>query len=68
MAAEMPEMQDTIRAAAIAYRYGMKVDTYIQWNIMDVDALKSDIGIIKSQANRTGRPHIHGAVWFRKPS
>lgn len=34
MAAEMPEMQDTIRAAAIAHRYGMKVDTYIQWNTM----------------------------------
>jgi hypothetical protein len=34
MAAEMPEMQDTIRTAAIAHRYGMKVDTYIQWNTM----------------------------------
>ena len=34
MAAEMPEMQDTVRAAAIAHRYGMKVDTYIQWNTM----------------------------------
>lgn len=34
MAAEMPEMQDTIRAAAIAHRYGMKVDTYIQWDTM----------------------------------
>jgi hypothetical protein len=34
MAAEMPEMQDTIRAASIAHRYGMKVDTYIQWNTM----------------------------------
>ncbi|MGH9401736.1 MAG: hypothetical protein ACRD2P_06480, partial [Terriglobia bacterium] len=34
MAAEMPEMEDTRRAAAIAHRYGMKVDTYIQWNTM----------------------------------
>ncbi len=34
MAAEMPEMQDTIRTAAIAHRYGMKIDTYIQWNTM----------------------------------
>jgi len=34
MAAEMPEMQDTLRAAAIARRYGMKVDTYVQWNTM----------------------------------
>jgi hypothetical protein len=34
MAAEMPEMEDTKRAAAIAHRYGMKVDTYIQWNTL----------------------------------
>lgn len=32
MAAEMPGMEETKRAAAIAHRYGMKVDTYIQWN------------------------------------
>ncbi|MGH9446206.1 MAG: hypothetical protein ACRD3O_10815, partial [Terriglobia bacterium] len=30
MAAEMPEMEDAKRAAAIAHDYGMKVDTYIQ--------------------------------------
>jgi hypothetical protein len=34
MAAEMREMQDTIRAAAIAHRYGMKIDTYVQWDTM----------------------------------
>ena len=34
MAAEMPEMQDTIRSAAIAHRSGMKIDTYIQWDTM----------------------------------
>jgi hypothetical protein len=34
MAAEMPEMQQTRRTAEIAHRYGMKVDTYIQWNTM----------------------------------
>lgn len=34
MAAEMPEMQDAKRAAAIAHRYGLKVDTYIQWNTL----------------------------------
>lgn len=34
MAAEMPEMQETVRVAAMAHRYGMKVDTYIQWNTM----------------------------------
>lgn len=34
MAAEMPEMEDARHAAAIAHRYGMKVDTYIQWDTM----------------------------------
>jgi hypothetical protein len=34
MAAEKPEMEDARRAAAIAHRYGMKVDSYIQWNTM----------------------------------
>jgi hypothetical protein len=34
MAAEKPEMEDARRTAAIAHRYGMKVDSYIQWNTM----------------------------------
>lgn len=34
MVAEMPEMEDTKRAAEIAHRYGMKIDTYIQWGTM----------------------------------
>ncbi len=34
MAAEKPEMEDARRAAGIAHRYGMKVDSYIQWNTM----------------------------------
>ncbi|WP_197414116.1 beta-galactosidase [Terracidiphilus gabretensis] len=34
MAAEMQEMQDTVRAAVLAHRYQMKVDTYIQWDTM----------------------------------
>jgi len=34
MAAEMDQMQDTVRAAAVAHRYQMKVDTYIQWDTM----------------------------------
>ena len=34
MAAEMPEMEETKRAAEIAHRYGLKVDTYLQWNTM----------------------------------
>ncbi len=38
MAAEMPEMLETKRAAEIAHRYGMKVDTYLQWNTMMYEA------------------------------
>ena len=34
MVAEKPEMEDTIRTAALAHRHGMKVDTYVQWNTM----------------------------------
>lgn len=34
MAAEKTEMEETRRAAGIAHQYGMKVDTYVQWNTM----------------------------------
>jgi hypothetical protein len=34
MVAERPEMEDTIRVAAMVHRYQMKVDTYIQWDTM----------------------------------
>jgi len=32
MAAEKPEMEDTVQVAAIVHRLGMKIDTYIQWD------------------------------------
>lgn len=34
MVAEKPEMEDTIRTAAIVHRLGMKTDTYVQWDTM----------------------------------
>jgi hypothetical protein len=34
MAAEKPEMEDAKRVAAVAHRYGLKVDSYVQWNTM----------------------------------
>ncbi|HEX5412743.1 MAG TPA: alpha-amylase family protein [Terriglobia bacterium] len=34
MSAEMPEMLETKRTAEIVHRYGMKIDTYLQWNTM----------------------------------
>lgn len=38
MAAEMPEMLETKRAAEFAHRLGMRVDTYLQWNTMMYEA------------------------------
>lgn len=38
MLAEKPEMEDTRKAAAMAHRLGLKVDTYIQWNTMMYEA------------------------------
>jgi len=34
MAHERSEMQDAKRLAAIAHRYGLRVDSYIQWSTM----------------------------------
>ncbi len=34
MAAEKPEMEDTVRTAAIVHHLGMKIDTYVQWDTM----------------------------------
>ena len=34
MTAEQPEMEDAIRTAAIVHRYGMKVDSYVQWDAL----------------------------------
>jgi hypothetical protein len=34
MVAEKPEMEDTVRTAAMVHRLGMKIDTYVQWGTM----------------------------------
>ena len=34
MVAEKPDMEATIRTAAIVHRLGMKIDTYVQWDTM----------------------------------
>ena len=39
MSAEKPEMEDTVRVAAIVHRLGMKIDTYIQWESMMYETL-----------------------------
>jgi len=58
MAAEMPEMQDTVRAAAFCHSLGMKVDTYIQWNTMMYETFFAEEPRAKDwvQRDSTGRP------------
>lgn len=58
MAAEMPEMEDTKRAAAIAHRYGMRVDTYIQWDTMMYETFFAEEPRAKGwvQCDALGRP------------
>ena len=58
MAAEMPEMRDTVRVAAIAHRLGMKVDTYIQWNTLMYETFFAEVPRAKDwvQRDSAGRP------------
>ncbi len=58
MAAEMPEMQDSIRAAAFAHSLGMKVDTYIQWNTLMYETFFAEEPRAKNwvQRDSLGRP------------
>jgi hypothetical protein len=58
MAAELSEMQDTVRAAAFAHRLGMKVDTYIQWNTMMYETFFAEVPRAKDwvQRDAVGRP------------
>jgi len=58
MQAEMPEMEDARRAAAIAHRYGMKVDSYIQWNTMMYETFFAEVPAAKDwvQRDAAGQP------------
>jgi hypothetical protein len=58
MAAEKPEMEDTRRAAAIAHRIGLRVDTYIQWNTMMYETFFAEEPRAKDwiQRDLDGRP------------
>jgi len=58
MAAEKPEMEDAKRAAEIAHRYGMKVDTYIQWNSLMYETFFAEEPRAKDWVQRdiAGRP------------
>ncbi len=58
MVAEKPEMEETKRAVEIAHQYGMKVDTYIQWNTMMYETFFAEEPRAKDwiQRNIVGRP------------
>lgn len=58
MAAEMPEMRDTVKAAAFAHSLGMKVDTYIQWDTMMYETFFAEEPRAKDwvQRDSLGRP------------
>jgi Beta-galactosidase trimerisation domain len=58
MAAEMPEMEETKRAAVLAHQYGLRVSTYIQWNTMMYETFFAEEPRAKNWIQRDveGRP------------
>jgi len=58
MAAEMSEMRDAARTAAIAHSLGIRVDTYIQWNTLMYETFFAEEPRAKDwiQRDALGRP------------
>ena len=58
MAAEMPAFEDAKRAAGFAHKYGMKVDSYIQWNTLMYETFFAEEPRAKDwvQRDALGRP------------
>jgi hypothetical protein len=58
MAAELPEMEATRRAAEVAHRLGLKVDTYIQWNSLMYETFFAEEPRAQNwiQRDASGRP------------
>ena len=58
MAAEVPEMEDAKRAAAIAHSYGLKVDSYIQWSTLMYQSFFAEEPAAKDwiQRDASGQP------------
>jgi len=58
MAAEKSEMEDARRTAAMAHRYGLKVDSYIQWNTLMYETFFAEEPRAKDwvQRDADGRP------------
>ena len=62
--AEKENMDKVAKAAAIAHKYGMKVDTYIQWNTLAYETFFSEVPEAKKdlwyQTDVTGKPIMLG--------
>ena len=58
MKAEKVEMEDARRAAATAHRYGLKVDSYIQWNTLAYETFFAEEPRAKDwvQRDASGQP------------
>jgi hypothetical protein len=58
MEAEAAEMRDSVKAAEIAHRLGMRVDTYIQWNTLMYETFFAEEPRAKNWIERdaAGRP------------
>jgi hypothetical protein len=58
--AEKENMDNVVKAAAIAHKYGMKVDTYIQWNTLGYETFFSEVPEAKTdkwyQMDVNGKP------------
>lgn len=58
--AEKEHMDQAAKAAAIAHKYGMKVDTYIQWNTMAYETFFAEVPVAETdlwyQVDVTGKP------------
>ncbi len=58
--AEKDNMEMVAKAAAIAHKYGLKVDTYVQWNTMAYETFFAEVPQAKSdiwyQVDENGKP------------
>ena len=65
--AEKESMRSAAKAAAIAHKYGMKVDTYIQWNNMFYETFFEEVPEAETdkwyKIDEVGRPIILGYAY-----
>lgn len=64
MAAEKPEIEDTVRTAAIVHRLGMKIYTYVQWDTMMYETFFAEEPRRLSFRNRVRWPYADDRILF----